>query len=262
MTRFSVVGGRPADMMIKRRVYVGLLVASLLLLVGVTFGGWYLVVNRDVAASRVILVFALTIACAVFVIAAGGILGIVVTIIRSRAIPSFDVMVRVANQLLFPLAVFLGTVIGIGKEKVWQSFIAVNNTLVRARTCLPPGSRLLILVPHCLQDSECPFKITADVNNCKKCGKCCIKDLIELADRYNAVLKVATGGTLARKFILDYRPQAVVAVACERDLSSGIQDAGVLPVLGVLNYRPNGPCFNTKVAVEEVETAIRTILKL
>jgi len=260
MIRYPVIGG-PSDMMIKRRLYVGLLVASLLILVGVTLGVWYLIANRDVAVSRVILNLALTVAAIVFVITAGGILGIVVTIIRSQAMPSFDVMVRTANQLLFPLAVFLGTVIGIGKEKVWQSFIAVNNTLVKAKTSLKSGSRLLILVPHCLQDSDCPYKITADVNNCKKCGKCCIKDLIELADKYRAVLKVATGGTLARKYILDCRPQAVVAVACERDLSSGIQDAGVLPVLGVLNSRPNGPCFNTKVAVEEVENAIRTIIK-
>ena len=260
--RGNPILGGTTDVRIKRRVYVGLLVASLFLLAGLATGGWYLVTHRSIVVSRIILTAALIAGGIGFIIIGCGILAIVLTIIRCRSIPSFDGMMRAANQLLFPLAVFLGTLVGIGREKVWQSFIAVNNTLVKAKSSLASPSRLLILVPHCLQDSECPHKITADVNNCKKCGKCCIKDLIELAEKYHAVLKVATGGTLARKYISDFRPQAVVAVACERDLSSGIQDAGVLPVLGVLNSRPNGPCFNTKVAIEEVENAIKTIIKI
>jgi hypothetical protein len=47
-----------------------------------------------------------------------------------------------------------------------------------------------------------------------------------------------------------------VAVACERDLSSGIIDSYPLPVLGVTNERPFGPCFNTKVDLGQVIEAI------
>ncbi|MBC7075448.1 MAG: DUF116 domain-containing protein, partial [Syntrophomonadaceae bacterium] len=56
-------------------------------------------------------------------------------------------------------------------------------------------------------------------------------------------------------------PRGVVAVACERDLSAGIHDMGVLPVIGVLNCRPNGPCINTDVDVEAVEEALKTLCK-
>jgi len=46
-------------------------------------------------------------------------------------------------------------------------------------------------------------------------------------------------------------------VACERDLTSGIQDSTPLPVLGVTNERPFGPCNNTFIDMELVEKAIK-----
>jgi hypothetical protein len=49
-------------------------------------------------------------------------------------------------------------------------------------------------------------------------------------------------------------------VACERDLSSGIQDSYPLPVFGVLNSRPQGPCYDTLVDLEKVEEALKTFL--
>jgi hypothetical protein len=69
---------------------------------------------------------------------------------------------------------------------------------------------------------------------------------------------VATGGTLARQIVKDIRPKAVVAIACERDLVSGMQDIAPMPVLGLLNERPNGPCFNTSVDL----TALQKVLQL
>jgi hypothetical protein len=52
----------------------------------------------------------------------------------------------------------------------------------------------------------------------------------------------------------------IIAVACERDLSSGIQDVYPLPCFGVLNQRPHGPCLDTQVPLEHVEWAIKRFL--
>ena len=71
---------------------------------------------------------------------------------------------------------------------------------------------------------------------------------------------VATGGTLARQMVKETRPKAVLAVACERDLMSGIQDVYPLPAVGVLNMRPNGPCYNTKVDMDEVRKALEAVI--
>ena len=56
------------------------------------------------------------------------------------------------------------------------------------------------------------------------------------------------------------KPRCIIAVACERDLTSGIQDSYPLPVFGILNERPNGPCLDTLVPLDRLEEAIRLFL--
>jgi len=244
----------------KKRIYVGLLAASLLFEMIIACMMWYLIVNRDVIISQILIITAAVILGIMFFILGLGILAIVIMIIRCKSMPSLEKLMTWANDMLFPIALFVGKLLGIEKEKILKSYISVNNYIVASKH-ISPGDRILMLLPHCLQNSACPFKITMDINNCKNCGKCPIGQLKEMADKYHAVAKVATGGTLARKWIKEVKPHAVIAVACERDLASGIQDAGGLPVLGVLNMRPNGPCINTDVCLEHVEQAFQTLIK-
>ena len=152
------------------------------------------------------------------------------------------------------------TALGISKDTIRQSFIAMNNSLVQSQHLLLKPDRILILLPHCLQLSDCEIKVTGSINKCIRCGRCDIKGLAELAEKYQIDISVATGGTLARKVIIEKRPKLVVAVACERDLTSGIKDCYPLPVIGILNDRPFGPCFNTKVDVEKIDQALQAVL--
>jgi hypothetical protein len=55
----------------------------------------------------------------------------------------------------------------------------------------------------------------------------------------------------------DIKPEAVVAIACENDLSSGIADTYPLPILGITNERPFGPCINTRVDLVKVKETIK-----
>ena len=41
---------------------------------------------------------------------------------------------------------------------------------------------------------------------------------------------------------------------------SGIQDVYPLPAVGVLNIRPNGPCYNTHVDMAEVRAQLEKII--
>ena len=81
--------------------------------------------------------------------------------------------------------------------------------------------------------------------------------LVELGEKYGLNLAVVNGGTLARRRVASFNPSGIVAVACERDLTLGIQDVFPIPVYGVINDRPNGPCFNTCVDMSIVEDAIK-----
>lgn len=164
-------------------------------------------------------------------------------------------------RLFLPLMTLLARSLGIDKERVRSSFIKVNNELVLSeRKKYDPG-QILLLMPHCLQSSRCQYRLTYDIRNCRRCGQCPIDGLITLSDAYGIHLAVATGGTIARRVVVQKRPKLILATACERDLASGIQDTYPLPVYGVLNERPNGPCLDTFINLRHVEDALLMFLK-
>ena len=206
------------------------------------------------------LIMAIVFALVVMFLIGGG-LTLVFTIIRGKNL-FFNRRIRgVVIRFLFPLLVMVGRFIGVNKDQVRRAFVAVNNQLVVAEARRVPPHKLLILLPQCLQNHECTVRITGNVENCKACGKCKIKDLVELSHKYHVSIAVATGGTLARKIVVDKRPEMIIGVACERDLTSGIQDTYPIPVYGILNKRPNGPCYDTDVDLELVEQGMAAFLK-
>lgn len=155
-------------------------------------------------------------------------------------------------KIIYPLLMLIGS---FGKKQRLQTLVInLNNRLVRRQK--PHIKKLLLLLPHCLQIDECRIRLTHNIYNCEGCGKCEIKELIEIADKYHLNLFVATGGNLARRIVGDIKPEGIVAVACEMDLSSGISDIFPLPVIGIPNERPFGPCLNTRVDLEKVKEAI------
>ncbi len=189
-------------------------------------------------------------------------LAIVIVAGKDLPIPCVTKLRNIAIKYFLPVFIAVGKILGISREEVQHAFVAVNNQLVLSycRDGHHP-KRILLLMPHCLQNSECPVKITYRVQNCKRCGKCVIKDLLELSEKYNTYLSVATGGTIARRIVIETKPDLIIAVACERDLTSGIQDTTPLPVYGIFNKRPHGPCFNTQVDIEAIEKILKEFRK-
>lgn len=160
----------------------------------------------------------------------------------------------------FPYIVLLGALFGLSKERISQSLIDLINHLVQLHLYTVPPERLLLLTPHCLQLNTCVHKVTTDIHNCKQCGGCQVGDLLRISQTYGCSFVVVTGGTLARMMVKKARPQAIIAIACERDLVSGMQDVFPVPVIGVLNERPCGPCCNTKVDIKRIETVVQELI--
>lgn len=248
------------DIQPKKRIFIGLLVFTCLILFFLIFLLWYVpMVGLKNIHPSLPLIFSMALGIVVFLMLSGGLL-LVFTILRGKDIFLSHKLRGIVAKVLFPFMILMGRLVGVSKEKVKQSFIELNNHLVRSNTQWTRPNQLLVLLPHCIQDFECEIKITGNVKNCKGCGKCEIKDLIELADEYQVKIAVATGGTLARRIIVENKPEAIVAVACELDLTSGIQDSYPIPVIGILNDRPHGPCINTKVDIQKVRNAILDFL--
>jgi hypothetical protein len=246
---------------VKKRLFVGLLAFSLAAILGMGTLGWFLTVNRDQTWNRIALSILGGSILVLLAVVSIGVLGLILTLWRAKAYPNLQNTVLLATNILFPVALGLGQMIGIDKDRIKHSFVEVNNYLVKVRDVLAKPAQVLILAPHCLQHVDCQRKITMDVRNCARCGRCPIDDLLVIAENYGVSMVVVTGGTLARKFVSQAKPRAIVAIACERDLTSGIQDTNPLPVLGVLNIRPEGPCFNTGVNLAKVEDSLRFFLR-
>jgi len=162
---------------------------------------------------------------------------------------------------LLPLSIFLADIFKTKKDLIRKFYIDFNNIMVNALGQKYSPKSVLILLPHCLQYSECRYKITNDTNNCKRCGRCTVGDILQAAEERGVRVRIVTGGTAARNIIKELRPKLILAVACERDLTSGIVDVGKIPVIGLINDRPNGPCYNTCINVYTLKQRLNEIIE-
>jgi len=244
----------------KKRTFILLLLISCVVLVGLAFALWWVpYVGLGNIHPALPLVLALVLGSFVL-FGLGGALTLVFTIVRGKNL-FFNRRIRgMVIRILFPLLVMVGKCVGVNKRETRRSFIAINNQLVLAEAKMVKPEKLLLLLPHCLQNHSCKVRIIGEVDNCQGCGKCKIKDLVALSKKYQIPVSVATGGTLARKIVVEKRPEVIIAVASERDLTSGIQDSYPIPVFGIFNMRPFGPCYDTDVDLALVEKGIVTFL--
>lgn len=245
----------------KKRIFLGLLLGSLVVIFMAAIGLGLIAKYNDNFFNQVVLFFGL-LAIFFMILIGFGLLCLVIAIWRAKVNSSFFLnLMLTAINFLFPIALSLGKLIHVKQETIKRSFIAVNNELVKSQNLQFKPTEILILAPHCLQWSKCSHKITLDVNNCKRCGKCSIDFLHKIREKYGVNFIVVSGGTLARKFVKELKPKGIVAIACEQDLTSGIQETSPLPVLGILNLRPYGPCYNTSLDHEVLEKAVVNFLK-
>ena len=240
----------------RKRLFIGLLGVACALVLLVAFLLWWVPsVGLESIHPALPVVFGIVLGLlALFLV--GGLSLLVLTLLTGRDLFFSQRLRGAVIKYLFPGIISLGRLVGVDRDTLQQSFIALNNQLVRAKKIRVTPDKAMILLPHCIQLFDCDIKITGDVNKCIRCQRCDISGLAEVARQRGIDIAVATGGTLARKLIVDKRPKFILAVACERDLTSGIRDSYPLPVIGVLNYRPQGPCFNTKIILPEVEKAL------
>ncbi len=246
-----------------KRIFLGLLLTVSLLLLGVTFYLFIFVLDPRIFFTRGLLLGLVLFAFLFTLLFLCGLLAIVFTIMQKRTFPGLHWLIDKTLLFLYPFVLQTGRFLHIAREKIERSFIEVNNQMVMvgAPKLKVQAGDLLLLLPHCLQYDGCPYKITRQAENCRRCGKCQMAEILCLSSARGLRVEVVTGGTSARQAVQKHRPRAVIAVACERDLSSGMLDTFPLPVVGVINERPQGPCFNTRVDFKMLEKAIDSLLQ-
>lgn len=245
----------------KKRFFVIFMVLALFFIIAVSLVLWLVLFYKSLVV-KMILWLLLAFLFSFIIIFAFGILMLVQKIYYGKDIGLFSPIIKGSMKLLYPIIMTISDVLAIDKDKIRGSFIKINNQLLLVDAKKKyQAKEILLLIPHCLQNNNCKFNVTSDIKNCMKCGKCDINEIVRMVAKYGVDLAIAPGGTLARKIIKEKKPLVVLAVACERDLSSGILDCDPMPVIGVLNLRPNGPCFNTGIDINELEENIKNFIR-
>ncbi len=170
---------------------------------------------------------------------------LVVVLIEAIAVAKFGksvlpyVFTERALLALLPKSVWLGRKFGMSRDRISNSFIKVHNQILKSSPKYLSAERLLVLLPRCLE----------------RATRTQVLDRLGGIDGAKTV--TASGGEEARKAIREHRPSVIVAIACERDLISGLKDvAERIPVLAIPNRRPQGPCKNTQLPIEELDAAL------
>ncbi|MDO8490652.1 MAG: DUF116 domain-containing protein [Dehalococcoidia bacterium] len=127
-------------------------------------------------------------------------------------------------------------------------------------------TKRVLLLSHCLRPSQnCPGKFDKKGLRCPgDCAEDCVIgrfSRVALGLGYKGVC-VAAGGAMALRFVREYSPEGIVAVACDRELVEGVDGVKGLaeaetqvPPIVVVPLAKDG-CVDTEVDEEKVLRAI------
>jgi len=149
---------------------------------------------------------------------------------------------EISITFLIPIALNFGQKLGISRDRMGNSLVKVSNLLIKYRIKKVRPEKIVIILPRCLKKEF-------------------IDEIKLRTDKLNIAVHIVSGGSKAREIIVKAKPDAVIGVACERDLLSGIQEfLDKIPVLAIPNKRPEGPCKNTIIDLDEFDATLKTLL--
>ncbi|MBN2104778.1 DUF116 domain-containing protein [bacterium] len=225
-----------------KRTFLALLFLTIFIIGGLAFLVWYMISPRLAQFHpRLPLVVAIIMAMVWSGLTIWFLL-IVLSIITNKDFSLHLGKMEISLTRIVPLVLRLGNELGLSMDRISNSFVKVRNALLSTNVCRVNPNQLLILLPRCLQP---PL----------------LKKITHFAKSEGIHIATVPGGEKARQKVAELQPKAVIGVACERDLLSGIQDVSEnIQVIGICNIRPEGPCKNTLIDLNEFENAIQTFL--
>lgn len=221
------------------RVFIGVAMATIAAILGLTaLLGWLIYPRLDQIGA-----LARTSFTAAYGLLAAVLLVWLILFIWGAASkrPFFSTLIVVPKlvNLLLEISIGIGKIFGLSRDRLVNSFLKLHNIFINSDPRRVPPDKMLVLMPRCLTRE----------NNIA---------LRRMRDHYGFVLGAAGGGGEARRKIRETRPALIIAIACERDLLTGFIDVNPhIPVIGFPNYRPCGPCKNTEVNLEDIESAVK-----
>jgi hypothetical protein len=226
----------------RKRIFLGILMSTILGIGAAAFFIWYMISPRLLQFHP-----ALPVLTGLVFLLLWGLISLWFLFMILALLTGKDIFLRLGGReisltFLIPMALRFGMKLGISKDIIGNSFVKVSNLLIKTTAKRIKPETLLILLPRCLKKSL-------------------IQTITGFSKQLHIPVYTVPGGERARELVMQLQPKAIIGVACERDLISGIQDViARIPVIGIPNIRPEGPCKNTEIDLLEFEKAVQTFL--
>lgn len=141
-------------------------------------------------------------------------------------------------------------------QDVYDSvYIYLKNSAFKKGFSKIPFNKRVLMLPHCMRNVDsCEAEFTDYGYECVHCGSCRIGDLKKYAEDlgYSKVF-VIPGGSMARRIIEDFRPDAIVGVACFLELAEHMEQVVVYGMIPQGIPLSKDGCKDTTVDDEEVK---------
>ena len=188
-------------------------------------------------------------------------LALVLNILLGRPVLFAKRLRGITVKLFLPLMTLLGRVVGIPKQTVRASFIKVNNELVRGEGHRYPARQAS--AAHAPLHPEQPLQVPADLRHRQlqalrrmrprgPAGTC--------ATNTASILPWPRAGPSPGASWSSTGPSSSLPWPASATWPAASRTPIPLPVYGILNSRPFGPCLDTDVALDKVEWAIKEFL--
>lgn len=145
--------------------------------------------------------------------------------------------------------------LGLSERLVNYTHIELRNKMNEYGYKKTPLNKRILFLPHCLRNSkECIAEYNDEGLQCKKCGKCQIAEIIDLAkEKGFEKVFVCPGGSMVKKIVMKHKPKAILGVCCYNEANmafDSLQNAGIATQAALLL---KDGCSNTKANIEEIK---------
>jgi len=226
---------------VRKRLFAGVAALAVAVLICAVFAILWLIEPRLTEIDPVLYTTVKWVAYAFCAVVALWLLFFVFSAVSGLSILGRLLVIPLPVNWLLNIALRVRKIVGVSSDRLFNSFLRIHNIILPGRRLISP-EELLVLLPRCLRRDDNAY-------------------MRSLQDRYKFKMATAGGGQQARQQIKTSMPKAIIAVACERDLLSGFLEVNPhIPVIGLPIMRPEGPCKNTEIDKDELESLIKKFL--
>jgi hypothetical protein len=153
--------------------------------------------------------------------------------------------------------------LGLNDRLINYTHIELRNKMNEYGFKRTPYNERILFLPHCMRNSrECKAEYNEEGLQCKKCGKCDIAKLVDIAEEFGyAHVFIAPGGSMVQKLIKKYKPKATVGVCCYQEANLAFDQLRGTGIHAQVALLLQDGCKDTKANVAEAREKMELIDK-